>query len=347
MPQGKPPTIVITEQISYGQFYVLSLGHTEPEAPDISDLVDAAIDRGGFAKGLGTLVAIVPELPDGHGQLELDVTLRADSPPHPKGSGYAWDVDVDERGLSVGTVDGPDRHIDVPPGRYNLRLTPQASPSPETVTHWALDVCPTAAPVPTTLAKRQSSQSKEKKRERVAKSLHTLPRWDLTRIRLDDEYNEILADVAPAVTSPVLVNLFRTGIRELPHWLTRIPMLVGLLAHENDLESLPAWLPELRHLQQLAVSDNPRLREIPDSLAQLQLNRLEIDGTGLDHIPEVVSRLNRLELLDISGLALTTIPDWLGVMPSLRRLHLRKSPVSQLPDSIRERLEAGTLTLHR
>ena len=181
----------------------------------------------------------------------------------------------------------------------------------------------------------------------MAKSLHTLPRWDLTRIRLDDEYNEILADVAPAVTSPVLVNLFRTGIRELPHWLTRIPMLVGLLAHENDLESLPAWLPELRHLQQLAVSDNPRLREIPDSLAQLQLNRLEIDGTGLDHIPEVVSRLNRLELLDISGLALTTIPDWLGVMPSLRRLHLRKSPVSQLPDSIRERLEAGTLTLHR
>ena len=126
--------------------------------------------------------------------------------------------------------------------------------------------------------------------------------WDLTRIRYDEDYDEILWDIAPTLTDPIIVNMYRTGIRTLPRWLTRLPRLVGLLVHENRLVDLPDWLPELNRLERYDLSLNPGIVAVPDIVAALpSLRRLDLDDTGITRLPESMRTMTRLEQLTLSN----------------------------------------------
>ena len=172
--------------------------------------------------------------------------------------------------------------------------------------------------------------------------------WDLTRIRYDEEYDEILWDIAPTLTDPIIVNLYRTGIRTLPRWLTRLPRLVGLLVHENRLVDLPEWLPELSSLERLCLSLNPGIVVVPDIVAALpSLRRLELDDTGITCLPESMRTMTHLEQLTLSDTPLTHLPSWIGQLHNLRRLHLTNTPIQTLPESIGQLANLQSLLLDR
>ena len=343
----------VASPISFGQFYLLSEGHLDPESPEIDELVQAALDGNGFATGPGTVVALVPDLVDGVGELVLAIQQRTGPIPGINSGEHECRVDVGSDGLILRTVEEATAcRIPVAPGSYRMRISQQPSPVAGEVSAWSVYLFEEVAAASTTAKRRRSTMSREQKVEQLAAGLpNSGPGgawWQFPKVRLDDEYDEILWDLAPSVTDPVIVNLHRTGITRLPRWLTRVPMVIGLLAHENDLDELPDWLPELSELRRLAVSDNRRLTALPANVAELRhLNRLEIDGTGIQRIPDVVRTLRRLELLDVSDTSICELPEWLGELLDLSRLVLRKSQIDQLPESLHQRVEDGLLTILR
>lgn len=195
-----------------------------------------------------------------------------------------------------------------------------------------------------------AKSSREKKRQVVRERIADQHGYwlDLTRIRFDEEYDEILWDIAPTLTDPIIVNMYRTGIRTLPRWLTRLPRLVGLLVHENRLVDLPDWLPELNRLERMTLALNPGIVAVPDIVAALpSLRRLDLDDTGITRLPESMRTMTRLEQLTLSNTPLASLPNWIGDLRNLRQLHLTDTPIQTLPESIGRLENLETLLLDR
>ncbi|PCK09233.1 MAG: hypothetical protein COA42_05085 [Alteromonadaceae bacterium] len=165
------------------------------------------------------------------------------------------------------------------------------------------------------------------------------------------------------------LNLSANNISQLPSNISGLGnKLLELDVSLNDLNSVPPGLGYLHQLRELNLSGNPlstlpnefaqlsNLRELrlsrffdvlPESVTQLSnLSGLYITGSwvftpeaqflngSLQAIPDSISNLQNLKVLNISGQQLTELPSSIGMLGNLSTLHVQGNQLNALPDSI-------------
>lgn len=107
--------------------------------------------------------------------------------------------------------------------------------------------------------------------------------------------------------------------RELPE---NIGLMQGLRSLEvtsnSELEQLPGSLTRLHRLEKLNLSSNRRLAHLPENIGQLRgLTELSLKHcAGLGELPDSVGDLAQLQLLDLRGTGLQTLPQSLARLPA-------------------------------
>ena len=134
----------------------------------------------------------------------------------------------------------------------------------------------------------------------------------------------------------------------LPEAVARAKKLVHLdIGGNKALSSLPATLGELTALRYLdlqrphaldAASIFPQLAELPN------LRALRFRHSTIEKLPESILGLGTIEWLSV-GSSLTSLPNAVGSLSTLRALDVEFNDLSALPDSVSrlERLESITL----
>ncbi|XP_077462671.1 leucine-rich repeat-containing protein 40-like [Stigmatopora argus] len=113
-----------------------------------------------------------------------------------------------------------------------------------------------------------------------------------------------------------------------------LPALATLDLHDNQLQTLPAALGELRDLQELRLSHN-QLKSLPLELFSLKkLRSLTLQQNLLEALPEELRELEGLTQLDLSDNLLTELPSGLGRLGRLQKLQVCRNKLSLLPDSL-------------
>ncbi|XP_061540027.1 leucine-rich repeat-containing protein 40 isoform X2 [Phycodurus eques] len=107
-----------------------------------------------------------------------------------------------------------------------------------------------------------------------------------------------------------------------------------LQLHDNQLQTLPSALGDLRELQQLRLGHN-RLRSLPPEVYGLKrLRSLTLQHNLLDGLPEELGQLEALAELDASDNRLTELPSGLCRLRRLQKLHLCRNKLARLPDGL-------------
>lgn len=158
----------------------------------------------------------------------------------------------------------------------------------------------------------------------------------------------------------VEVNLRNRDIFQVPESLQYCPALRELYLRENNLQDLPQWLFDLKHLEVLdlygnnfftldeRISDLPKLRllnlevnwltELPSSIGDFQsLVRLIVSANDLVTLPEALASMSKLRTLECMNMCSGFfLPEWFGSghKHELTRLELNVSGLTTLPDSI-------------
>nr|KAJ3417751.1 hypothetical protein HK105_000836 [Polyrhizophydium stewartii] len=149
---------------------------------------------------------------------------------------------------------------------------------------------------------------------------------------------------------------------EVPWQICSLTKLQSLRLRRNKLTgSLPIAIWKLADLEELDVADN-RLDAIPETLVKLaklriinvarnlisrlpeQIGRLEnlevlvasdrFEIGRIEHIPESIGDLKKLNLLRLNNNRLSTLPEWIGKMSSLTWLNLASNQIRELPQAM-------------
>lgn len=113
------------------------------------------------------------------------------------------------------------------------------------------------------------------------------------------------------------LDLSHNQITRLPEALSLMPDLTYLYLPRNRLqltEHTRKKLGEIRRLKTLNLAHNPLLNA-PDVTHQHDLRRLRLRDCGLEEFPVGVGGLQYLDLVDLRGNLITTLPDWLFLLP--------------------------------
>lgn len=112
-------------------------------------------------------------------------------------------------------------------------------------------------------------------------------------------------------------------------WLTHLDMTgVGLLSLPEDIDTI------LPNIEELLIFDN-QIESIPDSIGQLkQLRMLDISINPLTTLPASVGMLQNLRSLFVGTCSLQTLPAELGQCRSLQQLHAENNQINTIPASL-------------
>lgn len=143
---------------------------------------------------------------------------------------------------------------------------------------------------------------------------------------------------------------------EFPKVLLQLDFVRILDLSWNDLQVLPADIQQMNNLVKLDVSCNNKLRNLPESLANMpQLEELILYGIGgifeathyaeddprraeKSHLlPDFFRKMKQLKVLDLGDVYLKELPEWLPEMKQLQALFLfsgsGSNPYLKLPNS--------------
>lgn len=148
------------------------------------------------------------------------------------------------------------------------------------------------------------------------------------------------------------LNLYNTGLTQLPKNFGRLRRLNVLDLYYNKLTTLPRSMRRMKRLEQLALAHNTftalpntlgrlkrlqvlyahhnRISELPESFKTLKsLRVLDIGYNWFTVPPAVLASLPSLEELDMSNNNLQELPIALSSLKSLKKVYLRANPLSQ------------------
>jgi Leucine-rich repeat (LRR) protein len=114
----------------------------------------------------------------------------------------------------------------------------------------------------------------------------------------------------------------------------------------NEIAEWPRELLGLRKLRRLSVFGN-RLVDVPDWLAEMKLQSLNLVANPLAGFPAAVTRMATLEELIVTEAGLTSVPESIGALSSLTTLRLAGNKLESLPESIGDLARLTTLELDR
>lgn len=159
----------------------------------------------------------------------------------------------------------------------------------------------------------------------------------LQSLSLSENQLALLPEWLGQLTQLQTLNLGSNQLTTLPEWLKQLMQLQWLNLSGNQLTELPEWLSQLTRLQSLILLNN-QLTKLPESLSQLLLRRLSLGdmtgGNSLKEVPSCIRSLKHLVEFWASKCLLTSIPDWLCELSSLKVLELRNNALTELPESL-------------
>ena len=117
---------------------------------------------------------------------------------------------------------------------------------------------------------------------------------------------------------------------ELETAIGTLSSLEALGIDHNRLEGLPPNLGFLKKLDELDASHN-NLVVLPESLAQLNIRRLQLSNNKIQILPYALGELEVLEELDLSANSLEFLPAGLGRLMALRSLNLYNNRLHAIP----------------
>jgi Leucine-rich repeat (LRR) protein len=186
--------------------------------------------------------------------------------------------------------------------------------------------------------------------------------------KLNLSYNKIafLPDFLSKLTE---LNLFQNNLEEIPAGLENLTELTTLDLAHNKLTEVDPIILSLKKLETLSIGNN-KLTSLPAEIFTLpNLRELSYIDNPLDEIPvEGLSQMKKLETLELSGLgltdssfssghnmksvrviyagpiyvnssqgdgnSLTTIPEWILEMDSLKNLYIDYGYIDSIPEGI-------------
>ena len=159
-----------------------------------------------------------------------------------------------------------------------------------------------------------------------------------------------LEDIPPEVFSlPRLREFYasRNALKSVPDALFAVPGLEYVNLDANLLSSIPDGIAAAKSLKWLRLNTNT-ITSLPASLAELKsLRRLYLRGNRLSAVPETIRELPELEALLLDGnRSITTLPDWITALPSLRSIGLGATGIRKLPDDLEGWKNLDSLTLY-
>lgn len=117
--------------------------------------------------------------------------------------------------------------------------------------------------------------------------------------------------------------------------LEKLSQLETLIVSQNRLSSFGGWIAGATSIQKLSASNNPIDWDGGGNsgLATLTcMKELRLNHTGLDKIPEALTRMKRLRILELGSNNLETFDDVavLSSMTSIWQLNLKGNPIASL-----------------
>ncbi|QLE44267.1 GTPase [Nostoc sp. C052] len=117
---------------------------------------------------------------------------------------------------------------------------------------------------------------------------------------------------------------------------------------EKIREAKKKRLKELDLSNHLGTHNKEKLTEVPAEVFELEwLEVLNLSGNGLRTLPETIARLPQLTFLDLSGNQLTTLPEAIASLQQLTTLDLSRNQLTELPEAIASFQQLTTLYLNR
>ncbi|KAL9118707.1 MAG: hypothetical protein Q9187_004744 [Circinaria calcarea] len=155
----------------------------------------------------------------------------------------------------------------------------------------------------------------------------------LSRLRVlnvsDNKLSSIpFSELAALPLFEVDVSKNRLGATLLPSSVSHFPTLRVLEAGENALTSFSDREVELPCLQSINLSNN-RLMALPDMKCCRQLSSLIASQNQLTSMPEGLSYLPNLGIIDVSGNSISVLGDYIGLMANLRVLRIDRNPIKE------------------
>ncbi|MGY4772588.1 leucine-rich repeat domain-containing protein [Kribbella sp. CWNU-51] len=142
------------------------------------------------------------------------------------------------------------------------------------------------------------------------------------------------------------VNLGGAGLQVLDSGLRQQAGVDELYLHENQLTELPEWLGELTELRILDLSHQP-LKALPD-LGRLQrLEFLYVSDLAITELPPTLGALTSLLYLGATDNGMTSVPESLGRLGNLIELRLYGNRLTELPESYGDLANLRELHLDR
>ncbi|MCP4443598.1 MAG: leucine-rich repeat domain-containing protein [Aureispira sp.] len=126
-------------------------------------------------------------------------------------------------------------------------------------------------------------------------------------------------------------------LQELPNALIQSAPLSRLEISSCQLHTFPTIVLKAKKLEYLSLAGN-KFPSMPSEIEQLQkLETLDLDNNiNLKQLPESLSQLQQLYQLKLSNCALTTLPSTIGALKNLQNLRLANNQLQELPDSFFE-----------
>ena len=152
-------------------------------------------------------------------------------------------------------------------------------------------------------------------------------------------FDNMMFQVLPAsmfsVHSLLKLSLKHCSIPKMSSDIVNLTAILSLTLNNCHLSESPAHIDNLSTLLLLDLGGNDELRDLDIGISKLRrLQNLNLSHCAFDNLPKCVLMLTSLTILDVSHNSLYRIPSRIGRLTQLVRLHAAHNSISSLPPTI-------------
>jgi len=128
--------------------------------------------------------------------------------------------------------------------------------------------------------------------------------------------------------------LGENNIQSVPEFILNLKELQTLGLNNNNFNEVPEVITKLHNLKSLLLSYN-HITELPPSIGNAKsLEYLGIQHNQLSSLPKEIENLSSILNINALGNVITYVPDEIGKLKSLTRLYLYNNQIETIPSSI-------------